>query len=93
MVTVSNLPETISSLIDPEIAKDWQEFMSFVKNFRAHVFLGGVVITGIGIFTSIYSILNLEKNKILVPVAIAGVATTILGTGIVVDMASHLYYG
>lgn len=94
MVTVSSqLQQTLDSLKDPEIAKDWEEFTTFVKSFRTHMFFGSIAVTGIGLFTTVYSMLYFNSNKHLLPVGIAGIITTLLGTGMTVDMVAHLYYG
>ncbi len=93
MVGVSkDFVNKINSLKDPEVADSWEEFVHFVKNFRSHMFLGSIAVTGVGIFTLVYGITQTE-GKTQLPITIAGLITTILGTGMTVDMASHLYYG
>lgn len=84
--------QTLSELQSPEIAQSWDDFVKFVKDFRTHMFFGAIAVTGIGLFTSIYAMARLD-NKNLFPIGIAGIIATLLGTGMTVDMASHLYYG
>ena len=84
---------SLSALKDPEIADSWDDFVKFDKDFRTHMFFGGVAVTGVGLFTAIYAMANLKDNKHLLPIGIAGIVVTLLGTGMTVDMASHLYYG
>lgn len=94
MVTVSSqLQQTIDSLKDPEIAQDWEEFVKFVKSFRTHMLFGSIAVTGIGLFTTIYSMVSFNSSKHLLPLGIVGIITTLLGTGMTVDMVAHLYYG
>lgn len=84
---------SFNALKDPEIAQSWEDFMKFVKDFRTHMFFGAIAVTGIGLFTTVYSLINSNKSKVMVGLGIAGLATTLIGTGMTVDMASHLYYG
>lgn len=96
MVNVSpsaDFRQALDSLKDPEIAKSWEEFTKFVKDFRTHMFFGAIAVTGAGIFTSAYALAKLGNSKHQFAVGIAGLLTTLLGTGMTVDMASHLYYG
>lgn len=94
MVTINqNFQSALEALKDPEIAKDWDEFVKFVKDFRTHMFFGAVVTTGVGLFITIYSITQLQNTKYMLPLTIAGIIAIILGTGMAVDMGSHLYYG
>jgi len=92
MVALTNdFQKALSSLKDPEIADDWNEFMKFVKSYRAHVFLGGIAVTGVGLFTSVYALAKMKDHQL--PIGIVGLITTLLGVGIAVDTGEHLYYG
>ena len=94
MVTINtDFQKALDALKDPEIAKDWADFAKFVKSFRAHIFLGGIATTGIGLFTTVYAMTKMGNSGHAIPVGIAGLVTTILGVGITVDTGAHLYYG
>ena len=87
------LASFVKNTLDPEIASSWDEFVKYMKDFRTHIFWGGVVISGIGLFTSLYSLGKLKNSQYQFPLVVSGIVTTILGTGIAVDMSAHLYYG
>lgn len=98
----ANVPRELSDLerkakilqnqVSLEIAEDWEEFVKTIKNFRNHIWWGGVAVTGAGLFTLVYSVFKIPEDDKFIPVAIAGGVTTLLGVGIVVDQTAHLSY-
>lgn len=86
------LKDRFSELMSLEIAKDWNEFVETIKNFRNHIWWAGIAVGGAGLFTMIYSIYKIPDNRDYIPLAITGGIITVLGAGIVVDQTAHLSY-
>jgi len=93
IINKNALTTFVKNTLDPEIASSWEDFVKYMKDFRTHIFWGGVVVSGVGLFTSLYSLGKLQNSKYQFPLVLSGIITTILGTGIAVDMSAHLYYG
>lgn len=82
----------LKNATNPEIASSWEDFVKYVKDFRTHMFWGGVAATGVGLFTTLYALGKLEGQSQFA-LGTAGVIATLLGTGMTVDMVAHLYMG